>query len=290
MSDISPKDEDNLGSFYMGRMRTPPEPRRLLPKGVLTGITLFAFTAIIWYAYPRGQEKFSGLDIPTISADKSVYKFKPENPGGMEVPHQDSTVFDPIDNRSADAARVEKLGAPPEEPVDKDAAISTAPIDKKMEKLNLESQLTTPVSEDTEKVIAPVAEEEAPAVTEEKPAAVKETKPAEKPKAAKVEKTETKPAAKPVEKPAAAVAPAAGGGNFIQLGSYKDIAAAKADWAVLQRKFPQTLGKMKMRTQRVDIPGKGTFNRLQAGASSPARAAEVCKLLKGSGTSCIVVH
>lgn len=287
MSDISPKDEDNLGSFYMGRMRTPPEPRRLLPKGVLTGITLFAFTAIIWYAYPRGQEKFSGLDIPTISADKSVYKFKPENPGGMEVPHQDSTVFDPIDNRSADAARVEKLGAPPEEPVDKDAAISTAPIDKKMEKLNLESQLTTPVSEDTEKVIAPVVEEEPPAVTEEKPAVVKEAKPAEKPKAVKAE---VKPAAKPAEKPAAVAAPAAGGGNFIQLGSYKDIAAAKADWAVLQRKFPQTLGKMKMRTQRVDISGKGTFNRLQAGASSPARAAEVCKLLKGSGTSCIVVH
>ncbi len=287
MSDITPKDDESLGSFYMGRMRTPPEPRRLLPKGVLTGATLFAFTAIIWYAYPRGQEKFSGLDIPTISADKSVYKFKPENPGGMEVPHQDSTVFDPIDNRAGDAARVEKLGAPPEEPVDKDAAISTAPIDKKMEKLNLESQLTTPVSEDTEKVIAPVVEEEAPAMPEEKPAApVKETKAAEKPKAVKAE---AKLAPKPVEKPAAAAVTATGG-NFIQLGSYKDIAAAKADWAVLQRKFPQTLGKMKMRTQRVDIPGKGTFNRLQAGASSPALAAEVCKLLKGSGTSCIVVH
>lgn len=284
MTEMTPKDDDSLGSFYMGRMRTPPEPRRLLPKGVLTGAALFAFTAIIWYAYPRGQEKFSGLDIPTISADKSVYKFKPENPGGMEVPHQDSTVFDPIDNRSADAARVEKLGAPPEEPVDKDAAISTAPIDKKMEKLNLESQLTTPVSEDTEKVIAPVVEEEAPAAPQEKPAApLKETKVAEKPKAAK---SEAKPAAKPAEKPAAVAA----GGNFIQLGSYKDIAAAKADWAVLQRKFPQTLGKMKMRTQRVEIAGKGTFNRLQAGASSPARAAEVCKLLKGSGTSCIVVH
>ncbi len=290
MTDMSPKEDENLGSFYMGRMRTPPEPRRLLPKGVLTGATLFAFTAIIWYAYPRGQEKFSGLDIPTISADKSVYKFKPENPGGMEVPHQDSTVFDPIDNRSADAARVEKLGAPPEEPVDKDAAISTAPIDKKMEKLNLESQLTTPVSEDTEKVIAPVVEEEAPAMPAEKTAApVKETKAAEKPKAVKAE---AKPVAKPVEKPAVAAttsAPAAGG-NFIQLGSYKDIAAAKSDWTVLQKKFPQTLGKMKMRTQRVDIPGKGTFNRLQAGASSPARAVEVCKLLKGSGTSCIVVH
>ena len=289
MTEMTPKDDDSLGSFYMGRMRTPPEPRRLLPKGVLTGAALFAFTAIIWYAYPRGQEKFSGLDIPTISADKSVYKFKPENPGGMEVPHQDSTVFDPIDNRSADSARVERLGAPPEEPVDKDAAISTAPIDKKMEKLNLESQLTTPVSEDTEKVIAPVVEEEAPAMPAEKPAAAKETKAVEKPKAVKAEaKPAAKPAAKSAEKPAAVAA--AAGGNFIQLGSYKDIAAAKADWAVLQRKFPQTLGKMKMRTQRVEIAGKGTFNRLQAGAPSPARAAEVCKLLKGSGTSCIVVH
>ena len=141
MTDFDKKDDDNLGSFYMGRMRNPPEPRRILPKGMLTAVTLFAFAAIIWYAYPQGQEKFAKLDIPTITADKSVYKFKPENPGGMEVPHQDSTVFDPIDNKSADSSAIQKLGAPPEEPVDRDSILSTAPIEKKMERLNLDMQI-----------------------------------------------------------------------------------------------------------------------------------------------------
>lgn len=277
-----PQDEDNIGSFYMNRQRTVPEPRRMFPKGMLTAFTLFAFAAIIWYAYPRGQEKYAGIDIPTITADKTAYKFKPEDPGGMEVPHQDSTVYDPIENRDTDAARVERLGAPPEEPVDKDEAIGTPAPERKVEKLTAEPQIT-PVTENTEKVIAPPVKTET-AKTAAKPVAAK---PAKTEKAAVKTETAKTETAKPAAKPAAA-APAKGA-IYIQLGAYRDLAAAKADWALLQRKYPQTLGKMSMRTQKAQTSG-GTLNRLQAAAPTEARADEICKALKASGTGCMVVR
>ncbi len=50
------KEDEAIGSFYMGRPRTPPEPKRLLPPGVLTIIALAALGGIVWYAYPRGAE------------------------------------------------------------------------------------------------------------------------------------------------------------------------------------------------------------------------------------------
>lgn len=348
MSENSNKDDDSLGSFYMGRMRNPPEPRRILPKGMLTVVTVLAFGAIIWYAYPQGQEKFASLNVPTITADKTPYKFKPEDPGGMEVPHQDSTVFDPMDRKSANASAVEKLGAPPEEPVDKESVLSTSPaIPKKMEKLNLDMQIKE-VTAGTEKLVktdasrvepaagedetasevndgeeAMTAKSEDEKVTDEKtmppgveavkqePLKVEEVKPepvkTEEPVKAEEGKpvpVKTEPAKKPdpvKEKPKAAEAkPAATtaakpapkkDGIYIQLGSYRDLNAAKADWAKLQKKFPQSIGKMTMHTERADLGAKGVFHRLQAKAASEERAKHICTVLKSSGNpDCMVVR
>lgn len=138
-------EEDTLGSFYMGRMRPPPEPKRVLPRGLLSVLTVVAFAIILWYAYSRGPAKYSGVDVPVISADSTQYKFKPEDPGGMEVRHQDSTVFDPLSSKDSDA--VEHLRPTPEQPMDKaeatakDAAAALEAdkpemnLDVKMEKL-----------------------------------------------------------------------------------------------------------------------------------------------------------
>jgi hypothetical protein len=46
-----------------------------------------------------------------------------------------------------------------------------------------------------------------------------------------------------------------------------------------------------MRTERVDLGGKGVFNRLQAGRLAEKDAKKLCDALKAAGTSgCIVVH
>lgn len=268
MSDNTEKKEDgsNIGSFYMGRMRPPPIPQRKLPKGGLTTLTLIAFATIIWYAYPHGDEKYTDIDIPVVKADLEPYKIRPDEPGGMEIPHQDSTIFDPMEKKAS--TEPEKIMPQPEDPVNKEEVLGQS-AQNGGTGLNLEMQ--------------------------EKPQA------AEAPQAVATEKVIPKAAgsgeegAKKLEemkRQAAASAPAKTTGNlYIQLGSYRDVAGAKADWSKLKKKFPDLLGDLDMRTQRVDLGAKGVYNRLQAGKLSEARAKEVCAALKTANKGgCIVVR
>src|SRR5262245_27712097 len=101
MSNHSDNGDENLGSFYMGRTRTSMRPKRVLPQGVLTAVALVVFAGVLWYAYPRGAEKYSDMDVPVVKADTSPVKTVPADPGGMEVRHQDSTVFDPLQKNAA---------------------------------------------------------------------------------------------------------------------------------------------------------------------------------------------
>src|SRR5262249_24589967 len=120
-------------SFYMGRMRPPPEPDRMLPKGALTGIAVLAFIGIIWYAYPQGAEKYTDVNVPIVTADTAPYKSAPVDPGGMEVRHQDSTVFETLDKKTT-SKKPEKVTSKTETPLDK-AKLKQKP------QLSLEPQL-----------------------------------------------------------------------------------------------------------------------------------------------------
>ncbi len=251
------QEDENLGSFYMGRMRpTQPQQQRVLPRGLLTIVTVLAFAGILWYAYPQGQEKYTDMDIPTVAAGKDIYKFKPDDPGGMKIPHQDSTIFDPLEKR---AATVEKLLPPVEQPVDKDEALQAGvALESAVPKLNLDLQMKE-VATGTEKIVST----KEPVKTVPVPSA--------------------KPVSKPVVQQAPAVKPVAAKGNlYIQLGSYRSVTDAKGDWAMLQKKYAGFLSGLSMRTQRVDLGAKGVWYRLQAGTVSEARAAEICADLKKS--------
>ena|SRR3990172_4742561 len=249
MSDVEKKEGETLGSFYMGRGRNLPQPKRYFPQGMLTAAALLAFAGIIWYAYPRGAEKYSDLDIPVVKADPSPIKVAPVDPGGMEVPYQDSTVFDQF--KKGASGEVEQLLPAPEEPMDKELAIeSTGDAEK-------------PVFE-AAKVAAPAIEPPQEAVQEAEP---------------------VKEASKPVSPVAAS-----GGQIYIQLGSYREIKGAGADWGKLQKKYPELLGKLTMRTEKADLPAKGIYYRLQAGTLSEERAREICDVLKKAGSGgCILV-
>src|SRR5690606_13519246 len=139
MTDNNRKEDENLGSFYMGRMRPPPEPERILPRGLLTAIVVFAFAGILWYAYPQGAEKYTDVDVPVVKAEVSPYKFAPEDPGGMEVRHRDSTVFDSLE--TAPVKKVEKILPAGEAPLDRKTVLGeTSPA------LNLDPQLKDTVT------------------------------------------------------------------------------------------------------------------------------------------------
>lgn len=275
MSDIEKKEDENIGSFYIGRMRKPPQPKRLLPPGLLTTIVLLLLAGLIWYAYPHGAEKYVDMDVPVVKADTTPIKEAPEEPGGMDVPHQDSTVFEPLEKNSL--AEVEKLQPAPEEPMDKEQAIikssesskSTVAV-KMAPKLDLDLQMKDS-GRGLEKVV--------PKPTE----TVMPVKPGDKPMRTAVVAT----AKTAISKNSSS---ATEGQRLIQLGSYRDMVGAQKDWVRLQKKYSQFLGSLSMKTVKVDIPAKGVFYRLYGGTVTEDRAREICAVLKTANPGgCILV-
>lgn len=58
-------------------------------------------------------------EVPTIQPETAAIKERPADPGGLDVPHQDATVYDRLDKRTASHEKVEQLLPPPEKPNEK---------------------------------------------------------------------------------------------------------------------------------------------------------------------------
>jgi len=77
----------------------------------------------------------------------------------------------------------------------------------------------------------------------------------------------------------------------IQLAASRNEKGARASWGRLQRKHGDVLGKLDLHLQKIDISGKGTFYRIQAGPFAgvdEARAA--CRKLKANKQDCLLVR
>ena len=81
------------------------------------------------------------------------------------------------------------------------------------------------------------------------------------------------------------------GSILLQLAALRDDQAARSEWRRIQGRHSQVLGAMAAHFERVDIPGKGMFTRIQAGPFASAAAAEsACANLKAAGQGCFVVR
>ncbi len=94
------------------------------------------------------------------------------------------------------------------------------------------------------------------------------------------------PGAKPdPKKPAQAIGP-----YRIQVGSFKDSQAANKRWAELNSKHGDLVGKLQMVLERVELGGKGTMYRLQAGPLKSADDVQrLCTALRGRKVGCLLV-
>jgi hypothetical protein len=94
-----------------------PTSRRPLWTVLTLSATVAVLFAVLWYSYPREVEIQNRLSAPVLHADAQPARIAPENPGGMDIPHRDSAVFDAIN--TAEAPSVENLLAAEEEPMPK---------------------------------------------------------------------------------------------------------------------------------------------------------------------------
>lgn len=258
---------------------------------------LGVFAVAIFYAYSWSTGDVAEADLPVVTASNDPIKVRPENPGGLDVPHQDMMVLNEGD--PAQEPAVERLLPPPEvpqPPPDEPAAYVPAPDDNVIASLVASEVLAgTAVDEGTS-----ATEVQEPDTVASDPDQTPDTTiPGRKPETETNDSATSTPGANAAEGAAAsaseaqAVAPvqtAQTPGSFVlQLASYRTEDAIAPAWTKLQNAHPDLLGDMQRFVQQAEVNGK-TYYRLQVGPfPNRATALDVCAQLKASKQDCIVV-
>lgn len=309
----------------------PAEPRRrrgLLGLGASV-VGIAAFAGVVLYAY-KGHDR-TGPDggPPLLEADSTPTKLRPEQPGGMEVPHQDKLVFDRLNHGGKEGKPpVEHLLPPPEAPLPRPVVTpqvpdlpATTPPPAVAPLPPPPAGATTTVPKLPADVLPPVVPPPPVQVQAALPpplpaggqssqvAALPVAPPRATPPVAKapapapqpVVAAPPKPAPAPLPAPQAATVPAApkappapapsagGGGYRVQLASVRTEGEAAAEWKRLAGKHAE-LGGLSMHVAKADLGEKGTFYRVQGGSVDEARAKSICEKLKAQNVGCVVVR
>jgi cell division septation protein DedD len=271
-----------------GAAPTTPWGRRVLTVMVALA-ALGGFAAVVVYSYGTGTPGDTGKRAPVITAQEGPVKVRPKDPGGMVVPNRDKRIYGRL-NAAEEAAVAERLLPPPETAVSKppkdDRAGDVAKMaEKEMEKT---ARRLSAIAPSSGKASRSVEIPPPPPAVASLPTKMVEKQPARTvpKKGAKMAATETRKMAKLAPKPAAK----SGSPYRIQIASLRSQADAKKAWGRLTKKHKDLFGTLKSKIVRVDLKGKGTFYRLQAGPlgdQSSARA--FCSKLKKRKIGCLVV-
>jgi cell division protein FtsN len=268
---------------------------------------------IVWGSYPD-EDNASNERVPIVRADVSDYKMTPDNPGGMEIPYRDSTVFSAGSQTNTGTENI-LADNTSEQPVPRSqlfAGLNTEgePMDSEGQQVVMAEEMIGDISEEvpfqemakasevepvssnndivqeaigstaTAKVeeVAPPAQEKLAAAVTPAPAPVKKTEPVSKQKTEKSASSVAKiePAAGAASTAAKAVTP---GGYYVQVGAVRSQSGAAGEWTKIQAKY-SALGGLKYRTQEANLGAKGVFYRIQAGPMSKDSADSICARMK----------
>lgn len=283
--------------------------------GLVALVAVAAFGWVAWIAYDEGVRTSAAKTVPVIRADVSEIKHKPDEPGGLKVPHQDKLVFNRLAPGQADEP-IERLLPLPEEPIALRVSDSRQPPVKSVgpTTVTLETEIATALTPslvepaqvrkltapappappvDPAEIIANTPPAAGVPLTTQSDLAVKTPTPppaaAENPQPpAKVAAKTPDPAPEPVpvEKQPLIAPEAAWGIQLVALSNRKD---ADRVWARLQKANSDLLGGLTLRVQTARLK-KGTFYRVQAGPlANRAAASSLCGTLKSRKQDCLVV-
>ena len=264
---------------------------------------VFVFSVVVGFgslvAYFFVQNREGALEpaaVPVVRADPRPVKLRPDTPGGIEVPFQNTQIYDRVGQQAAGPTGrpsapqqtdrpVERLLPGPETPLPRPVP-PPAPV------------AAIPATPDVAPppnavVVAPPPPRAAapPAPLVPAPAATPAPAPAPVPAPAPIARA---PVAPPVAAPVAPPAPAAAaapGGIRIQLASLRAEADARREWARLQRQHADVLGGLTPSFPAADLGERGVYIRLQAGPFPiPEGARAACETLRARGVGCNVVR
>ncbi len=253
---------------------------------------VFAFAAIVGFgsliAYYFVQNRDGSLDpanIPVVRADPRPMKVKPENPGGIDVPFQNTEIYDRVGQQTGGMAPVRPPAAgsvPPARPGERLLPGPEAPMPRPQ----------PPPAPVAAIPVVPeiVAPPDAVVVTPTPPPAARAPAPLAAAPSLPAPAAPAVAAARPAPAAPAAAAPA-GPGPRIQLASVRDMADAQREWARVTRQYSDVLGGLSPQFVPADLGDRGVFIRVQAGPfASPEAARAACDALRARGAGCNVVR
>jgi cell division septation protein DedD len=283
----------------------PRSQRRRLLAPILAVVGLMVFFAIVWFAWSSSQTTTGEGGMPLIKADNAPVKMRPEQPGGMAVPHQDKLIYDRLkaDTGNSETAAVERLLPPPENPLPRPEAPPPPEAIEEPPSAGLPPAASgaqvpliqsMPNSEQPGLSEAPAQRSAPPPVVAARPAPP--PTPPQPAAQAAAPRAVTPPPPAPTQTaalppPSAPPAASSGGGSFrLQIASVKSEDAARAEFQRLQKRYPDALGGLGVAYVRVDLGDKGIYYRVQAGPVDEARATSICSSLKSQSVGCILVR
>jgi cell division septation protein DedD len=260
-----------------------PGKFRLLPVAVAIAVVL-GFGGILWYVYSQGVRSGSEDTAPLIQSEGPA-KIKPEDPGGLVVPHQDKEVYGVIDGSAENTdEKLEVLLPPPEDPMqppvqEEQVVVDSVAVPETAEAPEIPS-ITEPAEEPPLPEPALAEPDEPPTVeTVETAETVVEPAPEPEPEVAAVE-----PAPEP--EPAVSTDP---NGWKVQIAAVKSEDAARSEWLRQQKKIPDLLGNLTLSIQETTVNGTKYF-RIRGGTLPNKAAAEkLCDQLKAQKLGCLIV-
>ncbi|AJD52010.1 Sporulation related domain-containing protein [Thalassospira xiamenensis M-5 = DSM 17429] len=231
-----------------------------------------------YWLYNQGQPAQEEGKLPILLPDPLPIKLRPDDPGGMEVPHRDTTIYEQLDsNQPEDQVVLQELPDMPKVP-----DVIPSP-DNTGEPAVIEQ---TPEAEIVANA-AQIGSGKDVNASAKTPAETAIVAPSDAEKAIAVAKAKEQATA-----PAATSASGISEKDFrIQLASVRDTSGAEAEWKRLSYKNKDLLGSLQMYLKRADLGDKGVFYRLQAGPLPDAAAAEtLCRNLKQRNVGCLIVR
>lgn len=295
-----------------------PQQRLIWIGAGVLALALIVLGALVIVSSSRGPDApQDAAQLPVIHAEEKPFKVRPENPGGMDIPHQDKLIYQRLRGEER-PIKVERLLSEPEKPLpppepapppeavrpvaapagasETDPAAADA-----IERSIVERGLIQPPGADAgepgaEEGMLPdeAADGEAAGGESATGIPVPQPRPSTRSGQTAALALPTAPAASAATAPASPTPPAtaAASGSFrIQLGAFASPDKVDAEWRRLQTQHPGLLGALRPESSRVEVPDRGTLYRLRAGPiEGEDRARALCQDLVRRGAGCLVVQ
>jgi len=267
----------------------------LLISFILSAVAVASFG--FWYSMQKSE---SISELPVLKPNNTVFKIKPEDPGGKVIPYQESQVLRILEGLTETDNRTEKLLLPdaaPELPpvalveeksdeeelfIQQKSSVKNAENSTTISKDSLENKINPSDSEKNEIKLTDIIDQDNASIE------LRNTSNEDSKEKLTDNKNKQSLIVEPIKKP---VPPKINSSNItykVQLAAFAKREKAKQQAAILMEKHKNRLNGIMLEVTKIDTGSSGIYWRVITEPLLQNHAVSTCNLLKSAGQDCIV--